>query len=70
MFHDLNLELSLPLSLFWVKNLIVSVVFVPVISKWDDYNIAFTITMTIKHGKLKCTECTNKRDELYDVFTY
>jgi hypothetical protein len=23
--------------------------------------------VTIKHGRLKCIECTNKRDELYDV---
>jgi hypothetical protein len=36
----------------------------------DDYEIAFTIIMTIKQGKLKCIECTNKRDELHDVSTY
>jgi len=28
------------------------------------------ITMTIKHGKFKCTKCMNKRDELYDVPIY
>ncbi len=29
--------------------------------KWDDYDIAFPITMTIKHGRLKYIECMNKR---------
>jgi hypothetical protein len=52
------------------KNLVVSVVFVAMTSKWDDYNIAFTITMTIKHGRFKCIKCTNKGDELCDAFTY
>ncbi len=30
--------------------------------KWDDYDITFTITMIVKQEKLKCIECTNKRD--------
>jgi hypothetical protein len=37
--------------------------------KWDDYDITFMITMTIKYERLKCIECINKEDELYDVFT-
>jgi hypothetical protein len=36
-------------------------------NKWDDYDITFTITMTIKQRRLKCIECMNKGDELYDV---
>jgi hypothetical protein len=35
--------------------------------RWDDYENAFTITMTIKQKGLKCIECMNKEDELYDV---
>jgi hypothetical protein len=35
--------------------------------KWDDYDIAFTIIMTVKQGRLKCIKCMNKKDELYDV---
>jgi hypothetical protein len=38
--------------------------------KWDDYDITFTIMMNIKQRRLDCIECTNKRDELYDVPTY
>jgi len=26
--------------------------------------------VTVKQKRLKCIECTNKRDELYDVSTY
>jgi hypothetical protein len=37
--------------------------------RWDDYDITFTITMTIKQRRLECIECINKRDELYDVPT-
>jgi hypothetical protein len=37
--------------------------------EWDDYDIAFMIMMIIKYGTLKCIECTNKGDELYDVPT-
>jgi hypothetical protein len=38
--------------------------------KWDDHDLAFTITVTIKQRRLKCIKCTNKGDELYDVPTY
>jgi hypothetical protein len=38
--------------------------------KWDDYDLIFTITMIIKHGRLKYIEGMNKGDELYDVPTY
>jgi hypothetical protein len=38
--------------------------------KWDDCDIVFTITMTIKQRRFKCIECMNKRDELCDVPTY
>jgi len=38
--------------------------------RWDDYDIAFTITMTIKHGKHKMHKCMNNGDKLYDVPTY
>jgi hypothetical protein len=37
--------------------------------KWDDYDITFMIMVTIKYKRLKYIECTNKRDELYDVPT-
>jgi len=37
---------------------------------WDDCDITFTITMTIKQRRFECIKCTNKRDELYDVLTY
>jgi hypothetical protein len=37
--------------------------------KWDDYDISFTITVTIKHGRFKRIEHMNKRHELYDVST-
>jgi hypothetical protein len=36
----------------------------------DDYDIAFTIIITLKEGKLKCIKCINKGDDLYNVFTY
>jgi hypothetical protein len=26
--------------------------------------------VNVQQGRLKCIECTNKRDELYDVSTY
>jgi hypothetical protein len=38
--------------------------------KWNAHDFAFTITVIIKQGKLKCIKYTNKRDELYDVPTY
>jgi hypothetical protein len=38
--------------------------------KWDHFDIAFAITMSVKQRKLKCITCKNKRDELYDVSTY
>jgi hypothetical protein len=34
---------------------------------WYDYDITFTITMTVKQMKFKCIKCTNKGDELYYV---
>jgi hypothetical protein len=37
--------------------------------RWDDYDISFTIIMTVKHGRFKHIEHMNKRDELYDVPT-
>jgi len=37
--------------------------------KWDDYDIVFTIIMTVKQGRLKCIKCMNKKDELYDVLS-
>jgi hypothetical protein len=37
--------------------------------RWDDLDIAIMITMTIKHGRFKCIERTNKRDKLYIVPT-
>jgi hypothetical protein len=38
--------------------------------KWDHYDIAFIITMTIKQERFKCIEWVNKKDELYGIFTY
>ncbi len=38
--------------------------------RWNDCDVAFIITMIVKQRKLKCIECTNKRDELYDVPIY
>jgi hypothetical protein len=38
--------------------------------RWDDCEITFTITMTIKQRKLEYIKCTNKENELYDVPTY
>jgi len=38
--------------------------------RWDDCDITFIITMTIKQRRLECTKCMNKGDELYDVPTY
>jgi hypothetical protein len=41
--------------------------------KWDDYDITFMTTMTIKQGKFKCIKYIkyiNKRDELFDVPTF
>ncbi len=38
--------------------------------KWDDCDITFIITMIIKQRRIKCIECTNKKDELYDVPIY
>jgi len=37
--------------------------------KWDDYDITFIITMTIKQKRFEYIECTNKGDELYDAPT-
>jgi hypothetical protein len=37
--------------------------------RWDDYDVTFMTTMTIKQGKFKCIKYTNKGDELYDVLT-
>ncbi len=70
LFPYLNLELGLLLFSFWVKDLVISVVFMPVTNRWDDYNITFMIIMIIKQGKFKCIKCMNKGDELYDIFTY
>jgi hypothetical protein len=38
--------------------------------KWGDYDITFVIMMIVKQKIFKCIECMNKRDELYDVFTW
>jgi hypothetical protein len=38
--------------------------------RYVDYDIAFIITMSAKQGRFKCMKCTNKRDAMYDVFTY
>ncbi len=38
--------------------------------RWDDYDIAFMVTMIIKQGRFKCIECMNNNDKLYDVPTY
>jgi hypothetical protein len=38
--------------------------------KWDDYDITFMIIMILEQKRLKCIECTNKGDELYDVCTW
>jgi hypothetical protein len=37
--------------------------------RWDDYDITFTITMTIKQRSFEYIECKNKKDELYDVLS-
>jgi hypothetical protein len=37
--------------------------------KWDDYDIAFTIKMIIKHRRFECIEWMNKMYELRDVPT-
>jgi hypothetical protein len=39
-------------------------------NKWDHYDIAFMIMVIIKQGRLKCIDCMNKGDELFDVSTY
>jgi hypothetical protein len=38
--------------------------------RWDDYDIAFMVTMIIKQRKIKCIECMNNKDKLYDVPIY
>jgi hypothetical protein len=37
--------------------------------RWDDCDIAFTIIVTIKHGRFKCIKYMNIKDELYNVPT-
>jgi hypothetical protein len=39
-------------------------------AKWDDHDITVMVMVTIKQGRFKCIECTNKGDEFYNVFAW
>jgi hypothetical protein len=39
-------------------------------NKWDDWDIAIIIIVTVEHKKFKCIEYMNKKDKLYEVYIW